>query len=149
MTSKELRKLSRKELIELFLAHAIEAEKTKTDLTHDLEQTRKELTYELELTRQELELTKRTVEQLNTEIGMYKEYARRSGTGIPAEAEIPEEAKTSEEPKTSNITRILEELKLSKKMDADSTSQKEAGEPREEAGEPHEETKNQETVEEI
>ena len=139
MTSKELRKLSRKELIELFLAHAIEAEKTKTDLNHELEQTRKELTYELELTRQELELTKRTVEQLNTEIGMYKEYARRLGDG---EAELPEETKTleesgtTEEPKTSDVSRILEELKLSKKPEADSTSQKEAGEPRNEAGEP-------------
>ena len=70
MTSKELRKLSRKELIELFLTQSREYEQVKEELTRELERTRTELTRELDLTKRELQVTETAVEQLKLQLGI-------------------------------------------------------------------------------
>ena len=72
MTSKELRKLSRKELIELFLAQSKEYAQVKGELTHQLEQTRTELSRELEVTKKEVQVSEMAIEQLKLEIENYK-----------------------------------------------------------------------------
>ncbi len=72
MTSKDLKKLSRKELIELFLAQTRELESMKESLTSELEQTRSHLTHELELTKKELEVAEQMVAQMKAERKLYQ-----------------------------------------------------------------------------
>ena len=91
MTSKELRKLSRKELVELFLIKSREYEAENEKLRAELETTRKELTHELELSRRELELADRTAEQLKAELDLKKRYRTSSPqTAAPAQTRTGE-----------------------------------------------------------